>query len=95
MQCAEFLPHDTSLTTLALAEQACSTNPNCTAVSDLYCNGMFNDADHYALCRGGNHVSSTLACLWSKPAGLTCTETCAYSSDGDCDDGGAGSEYFG
>ena len=36
-------------TTLALAEQACSMISTCSGVSDYYCNGMFNSADHYAL----------------------------------------------
>ena len=32
-QCGAFLPYDTTLVTLALAEQACSANPSCSAVS--------------------------------------------------------------
>jgi hypothetical protein len=49
------------------------------------------------------HVHNSPPCppLYSDPAppmqmhSLCCTETCRYSSDGDCDDGGSGSEYFG
>ena len=53
-QCATFLPHNTSLDTLPLAEAACAANPECGAVSDLYCNGMHPEYpdDHYALCNG-------------------------------------------
>lgn len=67
-QCATFIqPYDTSLVTLELAEQACSVDPACTAVSDLYCNGIYNSGDHYALCSGGGHQASSIACIWEKP----------------------------
>ena len=70
MQCSSFVTLNASLTTLALAEQACSSSPDCSAVSDLYCNGMFNSADYYVLCTGGGHVTSSSACVWEKPAGV-------------------------
>lgn len=41
-QCGAFLAYDTSLTTLALAEQACAANPSCSGVSDL-CKGFADD----------------------------------------------------
>jgi hypothetical protein len=52
-QCASFLPHDPALRTLATAEAKCRKTAGCSAVSDLYCNGIHATlADHYALCRG-------------------------------------------
>jgi hypothetical protein len=67
-QCATFLPMDTSLVTLELAEAACVSNPECGGVSDLFCNGMFPGVvDHYALCSGTELVADTSTCVYTMP----------------------------
>ena len=58
-QCATFRPHNTALTTLAAAQNACNMDPLCGGVHDLYCNGMFSATDHYALCEGTATVPDT------------------------------------
>eukprot|EP00966_Prymnesium_polylepis_P224381 5190228-Prymnesium_polylepis.2 len=67
-QCSEFLPHDTSLTTLSLAEAACGANDQCGGVSDYLCNGVLltYPGDHYALCRGSANVYDRATCIFSK-----------------------------
>jgi hypothetical protein len=80
-QCANFLAHDTSLITLALAEAACEAAPNCAGISDLYCNGMFPGAvDHYALCDDTGLVDDALTCVYVDTSGSGCAED--LDSDG-------------
>ena len=43
-----------------------------------------------------NWIASTMSGVWpppSPPAPFTCSDSCGYASDGDCDDGGSGAEY--
>ena len=58
-QCASFLPADPALNTLALAEAACSANPQCGGVTDMYCNGMFSASDYFGLCDGWETVDAS------------------------------------
>ena len=58
-QCATFLPGDPALNTLALAEAACTANPSCGGVTDLYCNGMFSASDYFGLCDGWETVDAS------------------------------------
>jgi hypothetical protein len=69
-QCAAFLPMNHNLVSLAAAEEACSADPACGGVSDLYCNGMYQGAlDHYALCQGSQTTAvQDGTCAWMKGA---------------------------
>ena len=86
---------------------ACSTphtrdsRPHCTHAG--YTTEVFLDIYGYSTddCTGEPTYSVTTAALSQAPnsvcydshAVLACTNTCSYPSDGDCDDGGPGSEY--
>ena len=85
MQCSSFIePYDTSLTTLELAEAACSQNESCTAISDLYCNGMYDASDFYVLCEGPTYVADSYTCIWTAPApdlGIDCVQCDFVTAD--------------